>query len=432
MRILRNLAALLLAAPVAAAAQAAPPQQSILLRPARVFDAVAAQPHDGWVVLVQGGRIAAVGPAASVSAAGARVVELPGTTLIPGLIEGHSHLLLHPYNETSWDEQVLYEPLALRVARATAGARATLLAGFTTTRDLGTEGAGYADVGLRDAIAEGIIPGPRVIATTRAIVATGAYGPRGAPEWRLPQGAEEATGPDEIARVARDQIGHGADWVKVYADYRWADDDDARPTFTQEELRRLVEVSNAAGRPVVAHASTAEGMRRAALAGVATIEHGDQGTVEVFRLMRERNVGYCPTLAATEAVRQYRGWRKGHEPEPPQVLEKRRSFRAALEAGVTLCMGGDVGVYAHGDNAREMELMVDYGMTPLQVLMAATAVNARLFHLEDRIGTIRPGLGADLVAVEGDPTRDVSAIRRVRFVMKDGTIYRGPGMAAEP
>jgi len=432
MRILRNLAALLLAAPVAAAAQATPPPQPILLRPARVFDAVAAQPHDGWVVLVQGGRIAAVGPAASVSAAGARVVELPGTTLIPGLIEGHSHLLLHPYNETSWDEQVLYEPLALRVARATAGARATLLAGFTTTRDLGTEGAGYADVGLRDAIAEGIIPGPRVIATTRAIVATGAYGPRGAPEWRLPQGAEEATGPDEIARVARDQIGHGADWVKVYADYRWADDDDARPTFTQEELRRLVEVSNAAGRPVVAHASTAEGMRRAALAGVATIEHGDQGTVEVFRLMRERNVGYCPTLAATEAVRQYRGWRKGREPEPPQVLEKRRSFRAALEAGVTLCMGGDVGVYAHGDNAREMELMVDYGMTPLQVLMAATAVNARLFHLEDRIGTIRPGLGADLVAVEGDPTRDVSAIRRVRFVMKDGTIYRGPGMAAEP
>ncbi|HET7464562.1 MAG TPA: amidohydrolase family protein, partial [Longimicrobium sp.] len=216
---LRTLAALaLLALPAAARAQAAAPPQRWLLRPARVFDAVTAQPHEGWGVLVEGDRIASVGPAASLSAAGARVVELPGLTLIPGLIEGHSHLLLHPYNETEWDQQVLNEALALRVARATAAARATLLAGFTTERDLGTEGAGYADVGLRDAIEQGIIPGPRLIVVTRAIVASGAYGPRWAPEWRLPQGAVEVSGVPEAIRVTRDQIGHGADWVKVYAD----------------------------------------------------------------------------------------------------------------------------------------------------------------------------------------------------------------------
>jgi imidazolonepropionase-like amidohydrolase len=399
-------------------------QEIVLLRPARVFDGVTRTPHEGWQVLVRGDRIAAVGPNL-VAPAGARVIELPGMTLLPGLIEGHSHLFLHPYNETSWDAQVLSEPLALRTARAVAHARATLMAGFTTVRDLGTEGAGYADVGLRQAIEQGIVPGPRMLVATRALVATGSYAPE-SPEAEspVPQGAEEADGAD-LLRVVRRQIGGGADVVKLYGDYRWRPGEESRATYTVDELRQAVEIAHAAGRTVAVHASTPEGMRRAVLAGADTIEHGNAGTPEIFRTMRERGVALCPTLAATDAISRYRGW-NGAAPRPPAVEEKRRSFAAALAAGVTICMGGDVGVYAHGENAREMELMVEYGMRPTDVLLAATSVNARLFGLGERLGAVREGLIADLVAVEGDPSSDISAVRRVRLVMRGGRIFLGP------
>jgi imidazolonepropionase-like amidohydrolase len=397
---------------------------SVVLRAARVFDG--AQLQSGWEVVVTGDRIAAAGPASSIRApAGARVIDLGGLTLMPGMIEGHSHLLLHPYNEASWDHQVLYEPLGLRIARATVAARTTLMAGITTERDLGTEGAGYADVGLRDAIEQGIIPGPRLLVATRAIVAQGAYGPKGAPERDLAFGAEAAGGQDDLVRVIRDQIGRGADWVKIYGDARWGPNGTVQPTFTQEEWNTIVAVASSAGHPVSEHAYTAEAMRRAVLAGVTTIEHGVDGTPEVFRLMAEHHVGLCPTVAAYQATAEYAGWRKGVDPMPPLVARDRESFRAALAAGVPICFGGDVGVFPHGDNVRELETMVDYGMPTLQALIAATSGNAQILRLPDR-GSVRAGLLADLIAVDGDPTTDIHVLRNVRFVMKGGVVVRQP------
>jgi imidazolonepropionase-like amidohydrolase len=399
---------------------------AVVLKPDRVFDGTTATPHAGWVVLVRGEKIAAAGPADEVKApADARVIELPGATLLPGLIDAHSHLLIHPYNEATWEEQVLKEPLAERVCRATNHARANLLSGFTTLRDLGTEGAGYADVGIKRAIDKGIIPGPRLLVTTKAIVATGSYAPRGfAPEWRIPQGADEADG-SNLRTVVREQIRGGADWIKVYADVPYGPGRGSKPAFSLEELKLIVETAKDAGVPTVAHASTTEGMRRAALAGVGTIEHGNDGDVEVFRLMVKQNVGFCPTLAADEAMARYGGWRPG-TPEPGRLRGKRDTMKAALEAGVTIVNGSDIGVFAHGDGARELELLVDFGLTPVQALKSATGVAAAAMHMDTKVGAVKAGLLADLVAVEGDPTKDIKVLRKVKLVMKGGTLYKQP------
>jgi len=400
-------------------------QESItLLKPARVFDGENA--HSGWVVAVGDAQIIYAGPENELpTLAIDSTLEFQQGTLLPGLIEGHSHILLHPYNETVWNDQVLKESEAERVTRAVNHVRDSLLAGVTTMRDLGSEGAGYADVGIRDSINKGIIPGPRLLVAGKALVATGSYGPKGFHEGvDVPLGAETADGYDDLVRVVRSQIGRNIDFVKVYADYRWGPDGTAAATFTQSELETIVEVTRSSGRPVVAHASTAEAMRRAVLAGVETIEHGDGATAEVYDLMVKNKVALCPTLAAGDAISQYGGWDKSAEPDPPRIANKRKSFKAALDAGVTICFGGDVGVYPHGDNVRELEMMVEYGMPVLDVLRSATSVNARLFHLEDKVGRIRPGLLADIVIVDDDPLQDISSLRKVRLVMKEGRIYR--------
>ncbi|NYT39447.1 amidohydrolase family protein [Sphingomonas sp. R-74633] len=414
----RLLAAALLLVPGVAVAQKAP----VLLVPDRVFTATDRVMHPGWKVLVADGKIVAAGPDVT-APTGAETLALPGTTLMPGLIDLHVHLFLHPYNETSWNDQVMKEPLALRTARAVAHARATLMAGFITVRDLGTEGAGDADAGLKLAIQQGIVPGPRLLIASRALVATGAYGPKGY-AYDVPQGAEEVSGEGIVAAV-RGQIAHGADWVKFYADYRWGPGEPSRATFSLDELKAGVAAAHDAGRKVAVHASTPEGMRRAILAGADTVEHGNDATAETFALMKAHGAAFCPTLAATDAITRYGGW-NGMAPEPEAIRAKRASYAAALKSDVTMCVGGDTGVFAHGANAREIELMAGWGMAPADALWTATAGNAAILGMQDRIGSIAPGRIADLVAVAGDPLKDLFALGNVRFVMQSGNIVTTP------
>jgi imidazolonepropionase-like amidohydrolase len=397
-------------------------QSYTFLRPERVFDGEKMLEKTG--VLIKDNKIESIDNQLVIEKnlpLNTKIVDLKNCTLLPGLIEGHSHLFLHPYNETPWEDQVLKEARSYRTTRAVVHAERTLKAGFTTVRDLGTEGAEFDDVGLKKAIDDNIIVGPRMLIATKALIATGSYAPKGfSSDITVPQGAEEADGHDDLIKKVRNQIGHGADLIKIYADYRWGLRGEAAPTFSIDEIKLIVETAKSAGRPTVAHASTAEGMRRAILGGVETIEHGDNGTPEIWKLMVEKNVCLCPTLAAGDAISQYRGWKKGIESDPDRIKKKKISFAQALEAGVKICFGGDVGVFAHGDNARELELMVAYGMKPIDALKSATSINADAFHIENQVGRIKIGLLADFLVVEGNPAENITNIRKVKLVLKDG------------
>ena len=372
-------------------------------------------------IRIEGERISAVE-----SAPGAQESpELQGLYLVPGLIDLHTHLLLHAYDETSWDDQVLKESLELRTIRATKQALDTLQAGFTTVRELGTEGAGFADVALRDAIRKGITDGPRIFAATRAIVATGCYGPAGFdPRVVVPKGAQEADGADGVRKAVREQLAAGADWIKVYADYRRAPGEPATATFSLEELKAAVEEARSAGKPVAAHASTDEGVRRAVLAGVATIEHGTEASEATLALMKEHGTVLVPTLAAAEAIARYGGWKEG-QPEPARLARAKAYVRKARELGVVIACGSDAGVFAHGQNAREIELLATCGMSPAEALRAATSVAARVLRREQELGRIEKGCAADLVALGADPLANPAALRDVRGVWKGGVATGG-------
>jgi imidazolonepropionase-like amidohydrolase len=393
----------------------------IALHPARLWspgDGV----RDNLSLLIEDDRIKTIAPRGKV-AGEVDGIELPGCTLLPGLMDLHSHLFLHPYNETAWDDQVLKESEAFRTVRAVNHARATLRAGFTTLRDLGTEGAGYADVALKRAIDEGLTPGPRLLVATRAIVATGSYGParrRFRPDCCLPQGGEEASGIDEIVRAVRHQAAHGADWIKVYADYRAGPNGETVATFSIDELRALVETAHSLGRPVSAHATSDEGMRRSALAGVDTIEHGYGGTRATFELMKEKGIALLPTLTAAKAISAYRGDYVPGGGASRDMQEAANAFRQAREVGVVIGCGSDVGVFAHGENLAELEAMAKLGMSNDEALCAATAVNAKIIGRENELGRLREGFLADIVAVEGDPLTDLARLCTPRLVIKNG------------
>lgn len=406
------------------------PPADVLLLPAKVWTGNGDRSKAGWAVLVRNGAIVAAGPVSAVEAsADAERIELPGATLVPGLIDLHSHLFLHPYNEVLWNDQVLKEPQDYRTLMAAEHARVTLQAGFTSLRDLGTEGAGYADVSVKRAIDEGLIPGPRLFVATRAIVAVASYGPgpRGfRPDLDLPGGAQAVNGVDEAVRAVREQAARGADWIKFYADYRIGSDGSVMPALSEAEMKAIADAAHRIGRPVAAHATSDAGVRMAVEAGVDTIEHGDGASEATFRLLRDKGVAFEPTLTASAAIGEYFDhYRPGGEPTP-RMREAERAFRTALKLGVTIGNGSDVGVFAHGENWREPEWMVRYGMTPAQALHAATDVAARILRQGDHIGRIEPGLRADLAAFEGDPGESVEALRKPVFVMKDGIVYRRP------
>jgi imidazolonepropionase-like amidohydrolase len=377
------------------------------------------------LILIKGNKIEKVGTFEIPP--GAEIIDLSDMTVLPGLIDSHVHLFLH---EGSYDDQLLKESIPYRTIRAVVHARQTLEAGFTTIRDLETEGAGYADVDLKTAINQGIIPGPRMQVSTRALSTTGGYALMGYSwEIQVPTGAQLVDGVDEVRKAVREQIKYGADWIKIYADSRRRRNEVADSltwylTFSDDELKAIVEEAQKMNVKVAAHCYSSIAAQRAINAGVASIEHGLYLDEATLKLMKEKGVYYCPTLVA------YYRWskREGLSPETRKMIENTvklhsETFKRALKVGVKIAFGSDL-TESHGTNAEEFELMVKYGMKPLDAIKSATIISAELLGWQDKIGSIEPGKLADIIAVKGDPLNDIKVLRDVKFVMKDGEIYK--------
>jgi imidazolonepropionase-like amidohydrolase len=377
------------------------------------------------LILIKGNKIEKVGTFEIPP--GAEIIDLSDMTVLPGLIDSHVHLFLH---EGSYDDQLLKESIPYRTIRAVVHARQTLEAGFTTIRDLETEGAGYADVDLKTAINQGIIPGPRMQVSTRALSTTGGYALMGYSwEIQVPTGAQLVDGVDEVRKAVREQIKYGADWIKIYADSRRRRNEVADSltwylTFSDDELKAIVEEAQKMNVKVAAHCYSSIAAQRAINAGVASIEHGLYLDEATLKLMKEKGVYYCPTLVA------YYRWskREGLSPEMRKMIENTvklhsETFKRALKVGVKIAFGSDL-TESHGTNAEEFELMVKYGMKPLDAIKSATIISAELLGWQDKIGSIEPGKLADIIAVKGDPLNDIKVLRDVKFVMKDGEIYK--------
>jgi imidazolonepropionase-like amidohydrolase len=411
---------------------AAPPETVTLIRAGVLIDGTTAEPRRDQAILVRGRRIERVGPVAEVTApAGATVVDLSHATVLPGLIDSHTHLFLQGENpaEGGYDAQLLSQGLAFRAARATVSARRALEQGFTTIRDVETEGAGYGDLGIKQAVEKGYIPGPRIFASTRGLSTTGGYPLEGyAPELTLPKGVQIADGPIEARKAAREQLDHGADWIKVYMTHRsWVGPKGelvSQPTFTTEELKAIVDETHAWGRKVACHAYGGEGLRRGLDGGCDSIEHGlDLDAAAIAQMLRQ-GTWYCPTLSV-----YYSDW--APEGTPAGTRDRLRvslhsaSFQRALKAGVKIVFGTDVGGFSWSEPiAQEFPRLVELGMTPAAAIRSATSVPAEMLGVSGQVGVIAPGAYADVIAVEGDPLKDVSVLQRVGFVMKDGVVFK--------
>jgi imidazolonepropionase-like amidohydrolase len=409
-------------------------QQSplIAVKTGRLLDPVAQKVRTGAVVVVQDGRIKSVGDSVP---AGAQVVDASSLTVSPGFIDAHTHVLIQgDATAAEYDDQLLKESLPYRALRATRAMRIALEHGFTTLRDIGNEGAGFADVDLRKAVSNGIIVGPRLFVATRALAPTGAYGLGGtAYSWELdmPKGVELCDGADGCRRAVRDQVAHGADWIKVYVDRSYFKRADGQirslPNFTEEELKAIVDQAHRTNKRVAAHSMTPTGHAIALAAGVDSIEHGDVIDEATAKQMAQKKVYLCPTLTVSAFVE---GPRSKTNPIWSALSKAAdESFRRALAAGVPIALGTDAGGFDWDkiNQAEEFKRYVDRGMTPWQALRSGTVVAATLLGKESELGTVAPGAYADLVGMKEDPLKDITATQRVSFVMKEGVVVVPPG-----